>query len=245
MFIGLVLGGIFAWFMSTLAGGGSSLILMPIIALFLGSIAIPSVITISALFGNIERAIIYRHKINWDVVRWELPGALLGAFLGAFMLSKINPEWLTLLIALFLFLSGIHSLIKKESKSLKVYSWSFLPLGFCSAFSSGIIGSTLPFLTPFYLNYGLKKDELLGTQAINRTVINLIKVIAYTIFGVLKLPYLGYGLMIGLASLLGNWLGYIVLQKINEQSFRNCIVSFVLITSFLIFWQQRNLLIFW
>jgi uncharacterized membrane protein YfcA len=247
MILGLICFSIIAWFLSTLAGGGSSLILIPIIGFFLTSIAIPPVITIGAIFGNSERAIAYREKINWRVIRWELPGALVGACLGAFTLTKINLEWLTLLIAFFLFISGINyliALLKNKKKSFTVHAWYFLPLGFIYAFLSGIIGSTVPFLTPFYLNYGLEKEELLGTQAVNRASIHLVKIVAYTMFGVLTLPYLGYGLVIGLASLPGNWLGHITLQKISEQRFRQLVTSFVMITSMLMIWQQRNLLIF-
>jgi hypothetical protein len=243
MLIELVCASLVAWFVSTLGGGGSSLILIPIVAFFITSIAIPPVITIGAIFGNTERAIAYRDKINWEVIRWELPGALVGAYLGAFALTKIHLEWLSLLIALFLFISGINYLIKslkKEKKSFTVHCWYFLPVGFVYGFLSGIIGSTVPFLVPFYLNYGLQKEELLGTQAINRAAIHLVKVFVYTKFGVLTLPYFGYGLIIGLASIPGNLLGHVVLQKISEQRFRQVVISFVLISSILMLWQQRS-----
>ena len=46
-----------------------------------------------------------------------------------------------------------------------------------------------PLLAPFYLSYGLEKEELLGTQAVNRMVVHIFKVITYAVFGNLTLPY--------------------------------------------------------
>ena len=244
MVIGLICASIIAWFISTLAGGGSSLVLIPIVGFFLTTSAIPSIITVGSIFGNAERAIAYRTKINWKIIYWELPAALVGCCLGALVLTQINLEWLTLLIAIFLLISGINYLIKPKTKTFEVKAWYFLPLGFLYAFLSGIIGSTVPFLVPFYLNYGLEKEELLGTQAINRTAIHVIKVVAYYYLGILTLPYLYYGIIIGLASFPGNWLGDHVLQKISEKHFRQLVMFYAIIISTYMLWQQRNMLIF-
>ena len=245
MILWLTITSVAGWFISTLAGGGSSLILMPVIGLFLGASAIPPVVTTGGIFGNTERALVYWKSINWQVLRWDLPGAVVGACLGAFTLTKIQMEWLSILVALFLLTSAISYFLRKEKKSFQVRSWYFLPAGFVYAFLSGIIGSMGPLLAPFYLNYGLEKEELLATQATNRVVIHVVKVIAYAVFGVLTLPYLGYGILIGIAAFPGNWLGHMVLEKISEQRFRQLVISFVMFSGVLMLWQQRQLLLFW
>lgn len=238
-FLWLSLASIWGWFVSTLAGGGSSLVLIPIVGLMLGAAAIPPVITIGCIFGNAERTFAYRQRINWQVIRWELPGALIGSILGAFTLTQLKLEWLSILIALFLLIYGISFIIKKETKSFPVRAWYFLPAGFIYAFLSGIIGGTGPLLAPFYLNYGLVKEELLATQALTRVVIHVVKVFAYAVFGILTLPYLGYGMLIGIAAFPGNWLGHLILEKISEQRFRQLLILFIILSSFLLLWQQR------
>lgn len=104
--IWLCLASILGWFVSTLAGGGSSLILIPLVGMMLGTAAIPPVITIGCIFGNGERSLAYRDRINWQVIRWELPGALIGSILGVFTLTTLKLEWLTILIAIFLIFQG-------------------------------------------------------------------------------------------------------------------------------------------
>lgn len=230
------------WFVSSLAGGGSSLILIPVISLFLGAAALPPVITIGGIFGNSERAYTYREHVDWQVLRWDIPGAIVGACLGAFTFTRLKMDWLTILVAVFLFVSACSYVFKGETKSFTVKVWYFLPASFVYAFLSGVIGSMGPLLVPFYLNYGLRKESLLATLSATRILIHVVKLISYAAFGALTLPHVGYGVLIGLAAFPGNWLAHRVLEQISEQRFRQLVTSFVMISAMLLLWQQRGLL---
>ena len=114
----LALASMFGWFVSNIAGGGSSFILMPIVGLFLGTIAIPPVITTGGILGNAERVFNYWQKINWTVIFWELPGTIVGGCLGAFIFTQIPVKWLSFLVGLFLLISGINLIIKNQENLL-------------------------------------------------------------------------------------------------------------------------------
>lgn len=243
-FIFLVLASIVGWFISLLAGGGSSLLLMPIVGAFLGVEAIPAIITVGGIFGNSERVYTYWKDINWTILRWDLAGAIFGAVFGAFTLSNLRLEWLTVLVAGFLIVSAATFFFNNENLSFQVEAWYFLPAGFIYAFLSGLIGSMGPLLAPLYINYGLQKEQLLATQATNRVVIHCIKIVAYAFFGSLQLSYIGYGVLIGLAAFPGNWLGGLVLKRISERRFRQLVFSFIFFSGFYLLWQQRQFLNF-
>lgn len=234
----LSLASVFSWFLSTLTSGGSSMILMPLIGFLLGVDAIPPVITVGAIFGNVERAIAYRSMICWEVIAWEMVGAMLGSCLGAFTLSQIRTDFLSILVALFLIISAISLLKKREGSSFPVQVWYFLPAGLIYSWLSGITGSIGPILTPFYLNYGLSKEELLATQATARAGIHIMKSLSYIFFGILTFPNMWYGILIGIAAFPGNWLGQQVLNKISQERFKQIVVAFVLFSTMLILWQQ-------
>lgn len=229
------------WCMSTVTSGGSSMLLMPLIGFSLGVDAIPPVITIGAILGNAERAIAYRKMIRWEVILWEILGAFLGVCLGAFTLSQIRVEFLSVLVAFFLVISAISLLIKNEGSSFTVRLWYFLPAGFIYSWLSAIAGSIGPILTPFYLNYGLSKEELLATQATARFAIHLVKAIFYGLFGILTLQNLSYGILMGIAAFPGNWLGQKILDKISQEQFRQIVATFVILSSVIILWQQFQL----
>ena len=240
------MGSFASWFISTIAGGGTPFILIPLIGFFLGSAAIPPVLTTVMLCGHPQRIWLYWKRIDWGIMKWYLPGAVVGAVLGAIAYTKIKLEWLPILLAVFLIISTIsyrhHQSIKP---AFRVYPWYFLPSGFVFAFLSGTIGSTGPLLNPLYINYGLQKEALIGTKSAHLLIVHIVKIITYSVCGVLNPLYITYGLLMGLAAFPGNWLGQKVLQRMSEQNFQKLLVKFVILTSLLIFWEQRAVLIFW
>lgn len=249
-FLVLALASSLAWFISSLIGGGSPLILIPLISVLLSTSAIPPVITTGMLFGNGQRVWLYWRQIDWRLVAWCLPSSSIGAILGAFVVSRTQIEWLSLLLAGFLLTSVLGLVRRREPASTDtstappaVKAWHFLPLGFAYAFFSGLIGSTGPVLHPFYLGYGLSKETMLATKSFNVLGMHVVKLIAYGVFGVLTLPYLGYGLLIGVAALPGNYLGQWALKQISEQRFRQLVVTFITFSGLFMLWQQRT--VFW
>jgi uncharacterized membrane protein YfcA len=233
----LALASLVSWFISTITGGGSSFLMMPIIGLVLGTPAIPSVITVGATFGNTERAIVYWKSIRWSVIRWELIGFAAGSCLGAFTLTNIHADWLTILIALYILFSAISLFRKRETAALTVRSWYFLPAGFSYAWLSAILGSIGPILTPLYLGYGLSKEEFLATQAASRAILHFIKITAYIGFGILSVDNFWYGVLIGIAAFPGNWLGHLAVEKISDKLFRQIVLGFMLLSSLLMLGQ--------
>lgn len=241
----LTLASFSSWFISTLAGGGTPLILIPLIGYFLGSTAVPPVLTIVMLCGHPQRLCLYWEKLNWGLMWWYLPGAIVGAIIGALVYTKTQVEWLPILLALFLITSTVSYGIKGERPYFQVRPWYFLPSGFMFAFFSGLIGSTGPMLNPLYLNYGLVKEEMIATKSAHLLVVHIVKIITYACFGALNSHYLEYGLLMGIAALPGNWIGQIALKRVSEARFRHLVVWFVLLSSFSILWEQRELLLFW
>ena len=243
----LTLGSFASWLISTIAGGGTPIIMIPLIGFFLGSTAIAPVITTVMLCGHPQRLWLYWKYIDWKIMGWYLPGAMVGAVLGAIAYTRIQLEWLPILLAVFLIISTISYNWSENSlePAFTVYPWYFLPSGFVFAFLSGIIGSTGPLLNPLYINYGLLKEDLIATKSAHLLVIHIIKIITYGIYGALNPTYLGYGLLMGLAAFPGNWLGHKILSRISVPHFQKLLVKFVVLTSLFIFWEQRQFLIFW
>jgi len=243
--IGLTLASSISWFLSTLAAGGSPLILIPVIGLYLGAAAVPPVVTIGMLLGNFQRMWIYWNYIDWTVMWWYLPGAIVGAGLGAFVFTQTEIQWLPVLLGIFLILSGVTCNVGNQQQLFKVNAWYFLPAGFIYAFLSGLIGSTGPMLNSLYFNYGLVKEDMVATKAANVVIIHIVKVFFYILLGAFTKAYLFYGIIIGLAAFPGNWIGQIVLEKISTERFRQIVVMFVTFSGMLMLWEQRGLFLTW
>ncbi len=115
----------FAWIVSTLAGGGSPFILIPLVNLLMGAAAVPPLITIGMFLGNAHRVSLFWHDIDWKLTVWYAPGAIVGAVLGAYTFTKIHLDWLQIIIAIFLIISAVFFELEKspekvvEDKNLK------------------------------------------------------------------------------------------------------------------------------
>lgn len=240
--ITLVLVSFIAWFFSMLAGGGSPLVLIPLISLMLGSQAVAPIITVGLLMGNSQRSLFFWRDIHWGITGWYTPGALIGGILGAYTLSRIHVEWLQILIALGLVAMGLNYYLNQQETTFSVRTWYFLPVSFLNAVGSGLIGSTGPIMNPVYLNYGLNKEEMIATKSLNKAMLHLIKIAAYIVLGELSFEHLGYGVVVGLGAIPANWLGKKVLAQISNHQFRQIAFTFVAISGIFMLWQQRNLL---
>ncbi len=239
-FVILGLAGVGAWLISTISGGGSPFILVPIINLMIDVNAVPPVVTIGMLIGNAHRAVMFGKEVDWQITKWYVPGAIVGGVLGAFTYSQFHAQWLQVAIGLFLASSIFTYGFGQKEKSFSVSAWYFLPGGVLYAFLSGVIGSIGPVLNPFYLNYGLLKERMIGTKSVHMVAVHLIKIIAYAAFGSLHPEYLVYGLLIGIAAIPGNWLGQMILQRVSDRQFRLLVISLVTVSGLFILWQQRD-----
>ncbi|MFN9397200.1 MAG: sulfite exporter TauE/SafE family protein [Pseudanabaena sp.] len=104
----------FAWIVSTLAGGGSPFILIPLVNLLMGAAAVPPVITIGMFFGNAHRVLLFWRDIDWVLTAWYAPGAIAGAILGAYTFTQIHLDWLQIVIAIFLIVSAVLFELEKS-----------------------------------------------------------------------------------------------------------------------------------
>jgi uncharacterized protein len=234
-----------AWFLSMLAGGGSPFILIPLISLWLGVQAVAPVITTGLLIGNTQRSLLFRRHIDWTVTVWYVPGATLGAVIGCYGVAHIHAESFQAVVGLGLVIMAISHGLGQKKAQFSVKVWTFLPAALINAIGSGLIGSTGPLLNPLYLNYGLEKEAMIATKALNKTLLHIVKLAAYLLLGNLSLDYLAYGVLIGLAAIPANWLGKQVLASISAQQFRQLVFTFVAFSGVFMMWQQRGLLLFW
>lgn len=249
-----------AWIVSTLAGGGSPFVLMPMINLLMGAEFVPPVITVGMFMGNAHRVFLFWQYINWELTLWYLPGAILGAILGAYTFTKVHLEWLQLIIGIFLVVSAILFALEKRSdaspllevtgsvaedsadeslnqtipddKTLKpsfwtLQAWHILPAGFLKAFVSGLVGTTGPVLNPFYLRYGLVKEQLLATKAAHMVIIHVVKIATYGVLAALSQTELIAGLAIGLAAIPANLVGKVLVERLSASQFRQIVLAFM------------------
>lgn len=219
-FILLFILGLLAWFFSTVVAGGAATLLIPIITFLLGAQMVAPVISVAALIANPSRAFIFRHHVDWQVIRYLLPGIIIGAIIGAWFLTRINVQIIQILLGIFLISYVLQDKLSTSKLAIKMKLVWFLPLGFSVSFLSGLIGATGPVQNPFMLSYGLEKEQLVGTKAINSFIMQLTKLISYGAFGALSIKIASYGVVLGVGAIIGVFLARKHLKNIDVLQFR-------------------------
>lgn len=182
----LALGGFAAWTLSTVAAGGGAILLIPFVSFLVGPQAVAPVVTLTSLIGGPARIYVFWRDVDWRIVRWYLPGAIPGAFLGSWAFSQVQAGWLQVILGLFLISTVWQYRFGERERSFRMKLPWFLLLGFGVAFVSGLVGATGEVLNPFYLNYGTTKAGIVATKTVNSFIMHATKIGTYTLFGALS-----------------------------------------------------------
>lgn len=232
-----------SYVISTLSGGGGSLLLVPVITFFLGAKATAPVINLGNLIGEPIRIGLFWKSIRWKVTAYYLPPAIAGTILSAWVFASIRLEWLQLAIGLFLISTIFQYRFGKKERSFTMKLGWFIPLGFAVAFFSTLIGAVGPVLNPFYLNYGIDKEEMIATKTLNSFLVGLVQVSSYTALGALQGELWAYGIILGLGATFGNWMGKVFLKRMSSLVFRRIVIAVMVISgTILIATQLKTIL---
>lgn len=220
IYLALILTGTLAWFISTLTAGGAAMLVIPVLGVMLGVELVAPVLSVATVMANPARALMFRKFIRMDVIRWLLPGSLIGAVAGSWLLSRSDPIWIQLILGIFLSSIFVQYRFGKSDRSFAVPAWWFLPLGIIVAGLSALTGATGPVLNPFLLNYGLIKENMVGTKSFNSLFMQLTKVGAYMSLGIMSQQAWLAGAALGTGAIIGAYLAKRQFVRISAAQFK-------------------------
>lgn len=234
--------GFVSWTLSTVSAGGGSVLFVALLSVILSGRAVAPVVTIASFIAGPARMVMFWSSINWRVVRWYVPGGISGAIVGAWLLARVPAGWLDLLVAPFLLSTAWQYRFGERPRSFPMPLPAFLPLSFAVGLLSAMIGASGLIASPFYLNYGLIKETLLATRAANSLAIQITKITAYVLFGVLSADMLRDGLVAGAGAAVAILLSPPLLDSVDGQQFRRLSVVMMVATGLFILWRRRLLI---
>lgn len=230
--------GVAAFILSTISGGGGSLVLIPIINALLGVSKTAPILNLGTFIGRPSRLLLFWKHIQWRVCWYYAPAAIVGAWVGAWFFSNFRIEWLQILVGLFLISTVWQYRFGKKKKSFPMHLGYFIPLGFLVSIFGTIVGALGPVLNPFYLNLGLDKEELIATKTANSFLMGLSQISSYTFFGLLNNELWIYGIVLGLGGTLGNVIGKKFLTKMKSSTFRKWVIALMVISGLFLIYRQ-------
>ncbi|HET7764743.1 MAG TPA: sulfite exporter TauE/SafE family protein [Burkholderiales bacterium] len=236
---GLFIAGFVSWAISTLSAGGGSMLMVAAASAMLGGHAIAPVVTCTSLVAAPARMALFWEHIDWRVARWYLPGAVAGALLGSWIFTLLSAQIVQTCVALFLISTVWQYRAGERTRSFLMRLRWFPAVAFVSGLTSAVVGASGLLANPFYLNYGMVKERMIATRAVNSLSIQVVKIGAYAALGALDWDLLRHGLSAGAGAALAIWISRTWLRHLDSRLFRQLTVLVMLIAGILALWQQR------
>jgi uncharacterized membrane protein YfcA len=203
---------------SSVTGGGVTIILLPVLVLHFGiQVAMP-IVTLALLAAGASRVAVYRRDIDVPVVLWFTLGSLPLTCVGTYLFTIAAPDLLTRVLGGFLLGAVIYRRWFTKPLSGFATTW-FLPIGAAFGFLTGITAAVAAVLAPFFLGYGLRKSAYVGTLGLNVFIIQIVKLAVFGSRHFLPPPVLLYGALLVPCMIGGTVLGKKLLEYISESLF--------------------------
>jgi len=215
--------------LATLAGFGSSTLLIPISLFFMDIKTAVFLVACFHLFNNLFKVRLFFRKIDFKTFWLFGIPSILFAFLGARFISEIPTVHLIKSLAVFLILFSVYSLWNPH---LKIAGNRFNAIlgGTLSGFLAGLIGLGGAIRAMFLVSFGMSREVYVATAALIALVVDLTRIPTYLWTGLIHdrsyyvlLPWLLIIAYIGVRT------GKILLEKISHSTSRKIILIALLL----------------
>jgi len=214
----LVVGALVGSVVGGVAGFGTGIIMLPLVAWVLGlRVAVP-VLTVTMAIGNLARIWWSRGEVDRGVVARFAIGAVPATALGTALYVGAPSEWLGRFVGLFLIASvPLRRIFAMDFFRMRL---AYFPaLGALVGLVSGLVVTTGPLNTPFFLAYGLRRGAYVGTEALCAMVMHLSRGAALARYALLTWETFAVGALLGATMFAGSWLGRRVLDRMSDRVF--------------------------
>src|SRR5262245_1713616 len=205
--------------LSGIVGFGASIMLMPVLMLAVGPYEAVPIMAIASLLANLARVLVWWREIDWRANAYYCITAVPCAALGARTLLTLNAHIVEGILGA-LFICMIPARRWLLAQGLRVKAWHLTLVGAGIGFVTGLVASTGPINTPFFLAYGLVKGAFLATEALGSIAVGLTKAIVFQRFNALPPETVVRGLIVGAALMVGSRFAKGFVLRLDASRFR-------------------------
>ena len=216
-------------------GFGTSILMVPILALSMNPFDALIVAGVIDFFNNIWKIALFPRKIDWSVaIPFSIAGVI-AAVIGATITVALPVLWFKKVLGLLLIVYVIYSFYKPTFTLKKDRTNTLIGGGFYG-FIAGFIGMGGPIRGAFLTAFNLTKGYYVATNGVIAGLVDAVRVSMYWWHGEdiysFAWPFVLIGLII--LSFLSALVGRALINKVNAQAFRKIIMVFLAIAGLLL-----------
>lgn len=216
--------------LGTISGFGSSILFVPLAALFFDFKTVLGITAVFHVFSNLSKIYLFRQGLDKNIA-WQLGiPAVVAVIIGALLTELIPQQQLEVMMCILLIALSLYLLVFAEKK-LAPSSTNLISGGLASGFLAGLVGSGGAIRGLTLTAFQLEKNIFLATSAMIDLGVDASRTVVYYANGYMNkdlfflIPFL-----LGI-SIVGSWIGKKILAHIPQKQFRWLVLGVVLVTA--------------
>lgn len=227
--------GLVAGTVGGIVGFGASIMLLPALVLVFGPREAVPIMAIASLMANASRVVVWWRVIDWRAAAVYAATGMPAAALGARTLLALPVGQVEAALGLF-FIAMIPLRRWLARRHWRLPLWQLALVGAVIGFLTGIVVSTGPISTPFFLAHGLVKGAFLGTEALGSLAVYAAKVLTFRSLGALPLDMAMKGVIVGSSLVAGAFVAKRVVLALDAAKFRLLMDGLLLVAGLTMLW---------
>ena len=234
--LGLLLAGVMAGGLTTIAGLGGGILLIAGLSLFWAPATVLAMTAPALFVGNASRVALLRREVDWTMVgRFAItagPTALLASYVAVHAPAGLLKVGIALLLLVFV----AQEVWKGQSPPVarldgRGQAWLAATAGAVSGTVSGLTGGAGFIATPFLHRMGLGPKALVATSAACMALVHLSKGVGFSLNLSLTPAMWPAALALSVGVVAGNSLGSRLLDRLSERRFRQLLLGALVVAA--------------
>lgn len=165
------------------------------------------------IVSNTTRLLAYFKHAHFASLAWFLVGAIPAPFIVAPYVVDMNPDWVRIILACFVFLSLIPNALGWMRLD---GAMGMIVAGILAAGVGMLVGAAGLLLAPFFIRPHWYKQQVIATLALTQAVAHVLKMIAFSVNGISPFSYWHLLLPMCCAVVIGTMIGKRLNGRIAE-----------------------------
>jgi|APCry4251928382_1046606.scaffolds.fasta_scaffold34175_2 uncharacterized membrane protein YfcA len=220
--------------------GGAGGLTVPLLALAISPATAAAVMLPLLVYMDFLSVRSWWGKQNTAQLWILLPAAIVGIVVAYLLFDQLNEQYLRGILGVISLGFGIYGLTLGEWSQRKPSALMGRMCGTIAGFTSFVAHAGGPPLNAYLIPLRLAKTEYLGTAVVFFAVINLVKLIPYSMLGQINLSNLLISASLAPIAWIGVKLGLRIQDKFDEKQFKKIILSLMIIVGLRLLWTAFN-----
>lgn len=234
----LVIFALIAEIIGTVSGFGSSVLFIPLAALFFDVKVVLGITAVFHVFSNVFKIYLFRRGVNKYVLFQLGIPAVIFVIIGAVLTAYVSVRSLELGLSIMLILLSIAMIFSKQI-ALRKTRFNLIAGGALSGFLAGLLGTGGAIRGLTLIAFELEKSSFVATSALIDLGVDTSRAGVYIWNGYFASEHLKLiPILIGVAFV-GSYIGKLILAKTSDRFFRYTVLAVIVGTSV---WQFVKLI---